>query len=1037
MNISKWALNNRKLVILFLVILSIGGIFAYFRMPKYEDPEIIVRRALVVGIYPGASAHQVELELAVPLEKAIQQTSDINAIETYCYSDMCYLLITLETTVPQDKLQEHWQMIRNRVDATALPSGASYIFKDDFGDVFGLFYSISAPGMDASELQPYVDMIDSEIHNVRYIKNVAQFGNRQKCIDISLSQDRMNDLGISPAQVVAILNGQNAMVYSGYFISGERRIRVNVNDRYRSVEDIKGLILQGADDRQIRLGDIANVEMGYEKTVRDQMFRNEQQAIGLLISAQSGSDITKVGKEVEKKLSQLKAERLPADIRIEKVFNQTDRVNTAIDTFLLNLLSSIVLVVLVLMLCMNFRSGLILGVTLLITVLGSLMILYYFDGTIQRVSLASFIFAMGMLVDNAIVIIDGIEVDKLAGKPKELALTDICRKTSWPLLAATLVVILSFLPIFLSPDVTGLYVRDMFIVLAVSLMLSWILALTLVPMMASKFMFGTESEGSAGGLASRIRQINDRIRAWFERLLEKVLTHKAMTMAILIGLLGLSALLLPQIQQALFPDLMYDQAYMQYSLPVGTTEDKVKADLEEIRAELYKKDYIRDITTSIGSGPGRYCLVRRIPLPALNYGELIIDFKSAKDMARHIGELQDEFSQKYPDANLSFQKYNLMFMDYPVQLFISGPDPAVLHNLHDSLQARIVKADCMKSIHSEWADPVPVLIADYDQPTARRLGISRTEAGFSLMAYTEGIPVGTFAEGTRQHDIYLHLTDEQGNELQNMSQATVFGLLPNTNRLLTVDAVQNLLASRSIGTINSASAQIEALGNGLSVGWEEPVVTRYNGLRCVDISGLPIDGYSAEKARKSAARAIAGYEIPEGYTLSWGGEKMATDMSMENLWKNYPLAVLLMFGILLLLFRSYRTSLLLFLCIPFVFIGVIPAVVLSGETFGFVSIVGILGLVGMMVKNGIVLVDEIRLQRLQTQDLAKALIDASLSRLLPVTMTSLTTILGMIPLLFDPMFRCMAAAIIGGLAIGTIVILVIIPLLYSLMYRNK
>ena len=477
---SRWALNNQRLVALFIAILSLGGLMAYYAMPKLEDPEIVVRQAVVVGIYPGASSHQVELELTDPLEKSINKTGDISIMQSYSYADMCYVLVTLDPEVPADELKQKWGLMRNRLEETTLPSGAQYMVKDDFGDVAGMFYTITGDGMSSQELETYADMIKRELQTIDDVGRIDIYGKKPRCINVSLRQDQLAHLGVLPAEVIATLNGQNANVYSGYFLSGSHRIRVCVDDRYQTPDDIKSLVIQGHQNDLIRLGDIADVAFDEEKTLRQEMLRDGQHALGICISAASGTDIIKVGKEVSSKIEEIESTRLPAGVKCEKVFYQPERVSTALGTFLLNLVESVLLVIVLLVFCMNFRSGLILGITLVITVLGTLLVLYYFDGVLQRVSLGSFILAMGMLVDS-IVIVDGILVDTHAGKSRMEALTSIGRKTAIPLLGATLIAILAFLPIYMSPDVTGLYVRDMFIVLAVSLLLSWILALVFVP----------------------------------------------------------------------------------------------------------------------------------------------------------------------------------------------------------------------------------------------------------------------------------------------------------------------------------------------------------------------------------------------------------------------------------------------------------------------------------------------------------------------------------------------------------------------------
>ena len=1026
---SRWALNNQRLVALFIAILSLGGLLAYYVMPKLEDPEIVVRQAVVVGIYPGASSHQVELELTEPLEKSINKTGDLSFVQSYSYADMCYILVTLDPEVPADKLQRKWVLMRNRLAETTLPSGAQYMVKDDFGDVSGMFYALTGDGMSPKELETYADMIKRELQAIDDVGRIDIYGKKPRCINVSLRQDQLANLGVLPAEVVATLNGQNANVYSGYFKSGGRRIRVCVDDRYQTPDDIKSLVIQGHQNDQIRLEDIADVTIDEEKTLREEMLRDGQHALGISISAASGTDIIKVGNEVTKKLEEIESTRLPAGVKCEKIFYQPERVSSALGTFMLNLIESVLLVIVLLIFCMNFRSGLILGITLVITVLGTIFVLYYFDGTLQRVSLASFVLAMGMLVDNAVVIVDGILVDSLAGKSRMEALTSIGRKTAIPLLGATLIAILAFLPIYLSPDVTGLYVRDMFIVLAVSLFLSWILALMFVPILAKNWLVAKEEQTPQA-------LYNSRWHRMLANVLDKSLNHRKLTVSLMLMLLLIAGLGYQLMPQGLFPDMTYDQLYIEYQLPEGHDPSQVKSDLESMRKELMAKDYVTHVTTSVGATPCRYNLVRSVALPSLAYGELIVDFKDAHTLDKHIDELQEQLSAEYPDAYVRVKKYNLMFMRYPIELRFLGPDPAVLHQLADTAMTIVRNKGIMAPVTSDWMPRYPTLHVDYNQPSARQKGITRSDVGLSLMSATDGLPVGVFYSGTEKSNIYVNITDGKGQPQANLDDATVFSMLPDINQLTNKEQLLNTLKDGKMPQLTN-TAQIAEVSDGMRIEWEEPVIPHYDGKRVQTIEGAPAPGYGIEEARKILEEEIEKLQIPSGYEVNWGGEKKATDMSMKNLFANYPLAVLLMLGILVWLFQSYRTSLLLFCCIPFVFVGVIPAMLLSGQNFGFVAIVGVLGLVGMMLKNGIVLVDEMQLQLQSGKDSQQALIDASLSRLRPVTMASLTTVLGMVPLLFDDMFGSMAAAIMGGLIAGTIIVLIIIPVLYSIFYKLK
>lgn len=1054
MDFGKWAFSNNKLVHLIIVVLLIGGLYAYYDMSKLEDPELKVRQALVVGVYPGASAHEVELELVDPLEKSIRQTPDVNSVQSYSYADMCIITVELLSTVPDDQLEQHWDILRRKVNGVVLPPGVSTVqVKDDFGDVFGMFYALTGDGLTDKELSDYAEYIKREIANIEGISRVDIYGKRSECINVTLRRDKMANLGVSPLEVIQTLNGQTSTVYSGYFNNGNNRVRVTIGDRSTSTEDIQNLIFRGHEEDQLRMSDIALVTSDYDEPVRNSMKYDGEKALGISISAISGTDITKLGVAVEKKMSELQ-KQLPVGVEYHKVFFQPERVSVALSTFLINLMESVLLVILVLMAFMGFRSGIIIGYSLVVIVLGSILVLFSLDGTLQRVSLASFILAMGMLVDNAIVIVDGVLVDKKAGKSSREALTATGRKTSMPLLGATLIAILAFLPIFLSPDTTGLYVRDLFIVMSVSLLLSWILALVHVPLMSKRLLFG-RFDVYANKVRNRVpfltshdkeekeeSEYDSNLYNKMRNLLNFVLNHRwgtILCMIVLLAVCGMGYKLLPQ---AFFPDMEYDQLYMEYKLPEGHNYTQVEEDLAQIQDYLTSRPEIRHIVASTGGTPSRYNLVRSIATPSLAYGELIIDFESPAALKENLDEIQQEVSEMFPEAYVKFKRYNLMYKKYPIEAQFSGSDPAVLHALSDSCRAIMLRTGAVRLITSDWDPKVPVLTVHYNQSNARRMNLSRKAVGTSLLTSTGGLPVGSFYNGIHAKKVYVNCVDRDGRPVEDLEEASIFGILPNIQSLREDGELLSIVNRKTTGddiiSQLMSPSPLRQVCDSITVDWEDPIVIRYNGVRSQRVQCTPAIGLGTEEARKIIASALQEQlELPTGYQLSWFGEKAASDQSMKYLFKNYPLAVILMICILMLLFKDFKVPALLFCCIPMILIGVIPAVLLSGKTFGFVAIVGVLGLVGMMIKNGIVLMDEITLQISNGKDKRQALIDSSLSRLRPVMMASLTTILGMIPLVPDAMFGSMAVTIMGGLVMATIICLVIIPVLYALFYKIK
>ena len=1039
MDISKWAFGNRNLIYFFIAVLVAGGILSCYQMSKLEDPEVKVKLAMVVTTYPGASAHQVELEVTDVLEKSIRTMGDIDNIESYSYNDLSLIQVELLSTVSDDKVEQHWDILRRKVnDAKAsLPSGAnSPLVKDDFGNVFGIFYALTGDGMDDRELSDYAELIKREVNSMDGVDRVDLYGKRPECINISLLQDRMANLGVKPLEVLSTLNGQNQTSYTGYYNNGDNRIRVTVSDKFKTVEDIGNMLIQGHDDDQLRLRDIARIEKGYEEPVRNELFYDGNRSIGILIAVSGDADIIKVGAEVERAMQALQESRFPAGVEIHKVFNQPERVGDSLGTFAINLIESIIIVIAVLMLTMGFKSGLIIGYSLLITVCGSFLFLHYMDGTLQRVSLGAFILAMGMLVDNAIVIIDGILVDLKAGKSRMEAMTAIGRQTAMPLLGATLIAIIAFLPIFLSPDTAGVYVRDLFIVLAVSLLLSWVLALVHVPLMANRRLFPKveKNEGEK-------REYPGKIYAILRLILGYGLKHRWGSVFAMITLLILSGIGFFFMKQGFFPDMVYDQLYMEYKLPEGTDSKKVAKDLQEIESYLKTREEITHITTSIGGTPGRYNLVRSIANPSLSYGELIIDFTSSDALEENMDAIQTYLTAQYPDAYVKLKRYNLMYKKYPIEAQFLGPDPAVLHRLADSARIIMERTPEVCLITTDWNPDVPVLTVEYDQPAARALGLSRNDVSISLLTATGGIPIGTFYEGIHKDNIYLKSVNEQGKPIEDLNNIQIFSQLPSINGLMDKEFLVKLQSGNfdknEIVETLMGSTPLQQISKQIDVRWEPSVVPRYNGQRSQRVQCSPFPGVETESARQAIAEQIEAIELPEGYSLQWQGERKASTQSMKYLFQNFPLAIVLMIGILIMLFKDYRKPIIILCCLPFVIVGVVIVMLLTGKVFNFVAIVGTLGLMGMLIKNGIVLMDEITLQIGQGVEPITALIDSSQSRLRPVMMASLTTILGMIPLLPDAMFGSLAASIMGGLLFATIITLFFIPVLYALFFKIK
>lgn len=1031
-----WALKNKRLVYFFLLMLTLGGVTAYMSMSKLEDPEIKVKQAAIVTAYPGASSHEVELEVTDKLEKSIRSLAAVKTVKSSSMADVSVITVELSELLSNKEVDQVFDLLRRKVYDVqgALPAGAQEsVILDGMGDVFGLFYAFQYEGYSNEEAVQYAELIQREVKGIKGVSQVVIYGKQAQTINIDLNEEKLANLGIMPMQVLQLIQGQNTIIYSGYYDVGGQRMRVSVSNRYKTVEDISDLIIQGTQGDQIRLGDIAHISEGYANPQRSGMRFDGKQALGIAISANSGTDITKVGKAVEELIQRIEIERLPAGMKMHKVFFQSDRVKDSLNSFIINLIESVLIVVFILIFFMGWRSGVILGIGLFVTVMGSILLLNTFDGTLQRVSLMAFILAMGMLVDNAIVVLDGIQINLEKGMERSRALTEPGMQTAMPLLGATLIAILSFLPIFLSPDTAGIYVRDLFIVLAVSLMLSWILALVMNPILADKMMHPKQLKSEGEAYTGRFYDTLERVVKWV--LHHRWVSVSSVAVVVLISLWGYR--LLPQ---GFFPDMDYNQLYIEYKLPEGYTTQRVDHDLKEIEDYLRGRKEIDHVTTAIGGTPARYNLVRSITGSSLSYGELIVDFYTPKDAVENLDEIQAYLTERYPDAQVRVKRYNLMYKEYPIELEFRGPDPAVLRNLAEQAVDIIQKDPKTLMVRSNWFPRVPALQIDYNQPKALRAGLSRRDIGLSLLTATYGLPMGTFYDGAEPKTITIRTVNQEGQPLDALDNAAIFSMLPSINKLdrktleglLTgavtkEDIISSLLQSKPLSSVT----------DGVQLIWEEPIIMRTDGERSIKAQCVPVTGVSNETLRSSIAPALESIALPEGYSMKWEGEYGASEEATTYLFMYYPVAIILMIGILIMLFGDYKKPIVIILCLPTLAIGVVWGMYISGKTFSFTAIVAVLGLIGMMIKNIIVLLDEVTLLTSQGIDEYHALVSSAKSRVRPVMLASATTILGMLPLLTDALFGPTAVVIMAGLIVATVMTIIFAPLVYALLYKVR
>jgi multidrug efflux pump subunit AcrB len=1013
--VAEYFMRHPRIFWSLVAAIVIAGILSFRQMPKLEDPAVAVKQAMVVAVYPGASAHEVELKVAQLLEDELRTMPGVKKVKTECDNGMATFTVEYKMTVPEKQMEQCFDLLRRKMSDVSqkLPQGCyAPMVIDDMMDVYGILYAFTSDGYDYPEMYKYAKYIRRSLLQVKGVKRINIVGNRDEVIHIILPKEQIARNGIFPTQIMMALQSAGKTVDAGKYQTGDERIALYVSAESADEKDIADIMIQTLDGKRLRLGDVARVERAYSIPQRNGFFVNGKPALALCITMDNDAIVPDVGKAVDTRLAEAMKE-VPVGMSTQKIFFQPDKVSEAISSFMWNLLESVVIVILVLIFTMGIRSGLIIGFGLVLTVAVSFPILLMCGTTLQRISLGAFIVAMGMLVDNAVVIMDGILIDKKRGLGPKTYLYRIGQHTALPLLGATVIAASTFLCVYLSPDSSGEYAHDLFLVLCVSLLSSWVLALVQVPVCAKSWLPAREPQQAKGDG----QVMNSPMHRFVRRTISLLVGYKTATIACAFGLLCLCLFGMTRVKNLFFPDFNYRQFVVECFFPADTDADAVRDRMLEMSALVAQNPAVEDVAVSQGSAPARYCLVRPMTAGGDCYGELMVDCKDYATVVKEIPGIRRMLRQKYPDAYIRIRKYNFSISTtHTVEVEFAGPDPEVLRSLSAQAEAIMRQSKYVDpySVQNNWKPKGKALVAEYSRPDAIRAGVERSDIGNALQAATDGMTVGVMNDQDRMVMVKLQVRNADGSRIQNVSDIPVWSL-----KSLRATPLSNVT-------------------NAVTLGWDEDMVLRNNGQRVIEAECDPnpdLDEATPAKVVADIQQAVEAIPLPEGYQMRWVGEGEIQGEAIGNLMKYVPITMFIILAILLFLFNSWRKVGLILLCFPFVFCGITPALLVSGQPMTFMAIIGLQGLIGMMIKNAIVLVDEInRLQREEKALPFTAVVEATVSRVRPVLMASLTTIVGMLPLVTDPMYGSMAILIMGGLMMGTVITLVLLPIFYSALF---
>ena len=1008
-----YSIKNTIVVRFMVILLVIGGLFSYMKLGKLEDPEFKIKEALVVTLYPNADAHSVELQVTTKIEEALQKIPNIEFLQSTSKPGYSQVKIKLKESVPSKDLEQYWDKLRKKINDSRinLPIGAlPPVVLDDYGAVYGIFLAVTSDGYSYSELKKYTEYITKELNSINGIAQVTQFGKPTDAIEIIIDRDKVNSMGLNTKLIATSLISENLITGGGTIDYGSLRVNLKLNNKINSTEKLENLIifskkLPDGNDEIIRLKDIAKIERGYVEPISQKMYFNGQMSMGISLSPESGTNIVNTGKVIDEKIIELK-EKLPVGIDIKKVYYQPDLVTSAINNFILNLIMSVITVVGILLLTMGMRSGLIIGANLVLSILGTLIFMLAMKIDMQRVSLGSFIIAMGMLVDNSIVIVDGVLVRRNQGMSMEDALSESTHKPALPLLGATFIAAIAFLPAYLMASYTGEYVSSSFWVIGISLMLSWVLCLTQTPVYCKLYL---ENEP--------IKEPSEREKKFYSKvhsLLEYLLDRKKSTLSFMAMALFVSGIIFMQIPKTFFPDSDKKGFTISLWAPEGSKIEVVEKATNELGKYLSENKNVTNVVETIGSSPARYyvCTIPELPNPA--YGEIIVSVDKLKNLENVANSALDYANKNLAGIVVGAKKYpNGVPTQYPIEIAFSGQDPKILRDLANEAMEIIKKYPDVSNVKTDWRNKILTWNGDYSQSKGLRGNITPIDVTTGLMRTTTGMPIGKIEENDNSLAVILKETKDSSNDINDIGQTPIWGATLKSEPLS--------------GVLNKEF-----------LSFEEGQIWRRNRVRTITVQCDVPMGVIAEEVRRDFKEEIENIKLPKGYTMTWFGEHHEQVKNFIALMSEVPLTLIIMFTICVLLFASVKIPMIIFSALPFAMIGIAPGLFLTGKSFGFMSTIGFVSLSGMMIKNMIVLVDEINYEiNILKKDKFTALVDSAVSRMRSVALAALTTILGMIPLLWDPLYGDMAATIIFGLFVSTVLTLFVFPVGYGLFYNIK
>jgi multidrug efflux pump subunit AcrB len=1032
MNPGVFSVKNDRVVFVAMALVLAGGVVAYRELGRLEDPEFTIKEALIVTPYPGASAEEVALEVTNKIETACQQMGQLERVESESTRGRSIVTARIKDRYDKHHLPQVWDELRRKISDVQpqLPPavrGTSMVI-DDFGDVYGVFLAITGDGFTYPQLRRYAEFLRRELLLVDNVKKVELFGEQQEQVFLEISRQRLARLGINEEQIYRLLQAKNEAADGGRVRVGDAHPALDPEGGFRSPDEMLNIVI-GSDrtGRQLTLRDVADLERGYSDPPRRILRFDGKPAIGIGISTVQGGNVVRMGDGVRRTLERLKPYQ-PVGVEIGEINFQPEAVTEATNDFMFNLGKAVTIVVVVLLITMGRKTGVIIGLVLFLTIMATFLVMYMKgDLLMERISLGALIIALCMLTDNAIIVIEGVKVRIEAGEDKLTVVREVIAENQWPLFGATAIGVLAFAAIAWSEHSTGEYTNSLFWVILIALSLSWVSSVTVTPLLGALFFKPVASPAVAGsGDPATTRQADPYggfIFQAYRRLLSLALRFRwVVVVACVIGfVLALAGF--TRVKQSFFPPATRPQFMVDVFQPAGTHIRETEAFAENVEGFIKGQPGVTHVTSFVGGGGLRFLLVYSPESEDPAYVQFLVDVDDHRKIDGLLDTIQRHLDEKHPNANAVAKKFLLgPGAGGRIQARLRGPDPAMLRQLADRVKKVLEDDGGTMGVRQDWRERAKVIRPALFESQARRNGLTRADVAQALQTSFDGRVVGFYREPGHA--------------------GTGMGTYPQETRLLPIVARPPPPERSDVAAIESLQIWSPVAGrmiplsqvvSGVDVGWEDPVVVRRDRFPTVTVHADPRSGLPSQLFNRVHSK-IEAIELPPGYALQWGGEYEDSGDAQRALAKPLPYFLALMVFIVVCLFNSIRTTLLIWLIMPLAIIGVTTGLLLTGKPFGFMALLGVLSLGGELIKNQIVVLSKIRTEIDKGKSPYQSILDGGVSKSRPVCMVVFTTVLGMIPLLTDAFFGAMAVCIMFGLAFAAVLSLIVTPVLYAIFF---